>query len=279
LEHNSVLRPLEFLRKSGAITYDVCPLTYGKISPDVIAALIKPNTKMVVVTSASNVTGDAPPLRQIRKAIPEKVLLVCDGAQGAGHIPLRMKETGIDALALAGHKGMMGIQGSGALLFSERMSPRPLLFGGTGSESYSLDMPDFYPDKLEAGTLDFPAIAALFEGVGYLAARGEKTAELLTELSAYLLERLKRISALRIYSRPNACGIVAFAHRNIQSEFLAQALSDKYDIAVRGGLHCAPLAHRALGTEENGLVRVSLSEFNRKKELDILLEALRAIDG
>jgi selenocysteine lyase/cysteine desulfurase len=277
LEHNSVLRPLEYLRKSGKIAYDVCPLTYGKISPEKLASLIKPNTKMVVVTSASNVTGDVPPLSEIRAAIPKEVLFVCDGAQGAGHIPLRMKETGLDALALAGHKGLMGIQGSGALLFSERMAPRPILFGGTGSESYSVDMPEFYPDALEAGTLNFPAISSLFEGLSFLSTHGSKTAETLTEYTAYLLDGLKKLSFLRIYSRPNPCGIVAFAHMNIQSEFLAQELSEKYDIAVRGGLHCAPLVHKALGTDEDGLVRVSFSVFNKKKEIDVLLDALKKI--
>lgn len=277
MEHNSVLRPLERLKKSGVITYDVCPMTDGNISPERFASLIKPDTKMAIVTSASNVTGALPPLDEIRAAIPESVLLVCDGAQGGGHLPLDMRKTGIDALALAGHKGMMGIQGSGALLFSERMNPQSVMFGGTGSESFSLDMPDFYPDALEAGTLAFPAVSSLFEGVVYLTAHGGEIRSKLLSMTEYLLSELKRFPAVRVYSRPNPCGIVAFEHAAIQSEFLAQELSEVYSIAVRGGLHCAPLMHAALGTQENGLVRVSLSAFNHKKEIDALLSALKRI--
>lgn len=277
MEHNSVLRPLERLKKSGVITYDVCPMTDGNISPERFASLIKPDTKMAIVTSASNVTGAIPPLDEIRAAIPESVLLVCDGAQGGGHLPLDMRKTGIDALALAGHKGMMGIQGSGALLFSERMNPQSVMFGGTGSESFSLDMPDFYPDALEAGTLAFPAVSSLFEGVVYLTAHGGEIRSKLLSMTEYLLSGLKRFPAVRVYSRPNPCGIVALEHAAIQSEFLAQELSEVYSIAVRGGLHCAPLMHAALGTQENGLVRVSLSAFNHKKEIDALLSALKRI--
>ena len=277
MEHNSVLRPLERLKKSGVITYDVCPMTDGNISPERFASLIKPDTKMAIVTSASNVTGAIPPLDEIRAAIPESVLLVCDGAQGGGHFPLDMRKTGIDALALAGHKGMMGIQGSGALLFSERMNPQSVMFGGTGSESFSLDMPDFYPDALEAGTLAFPAVSSFFEGVVYLTAHGGEIRSKILSMTEYLLSGLKRFPAVRVYSRPNPCGIVALEHAAIQSEFLAQELSEVYSIAVRGGLHCAPLMHAALGTQENGLVRVSLSAFNHKKEIDALLSALKRI--
>ena len=188
-----------------------------------------------------------------------------------------MRKTGIDALALAGHKGMMGIQGSGALLFSERMNPQSVMFGGTGSESFSLDMPDFYPDALEAGTLAFPAVSSFFEGVVYLTAHGGEIRSKILSMTEYLLSGLKRFPAVRVYSRPNPCGIVALEHAAIQSEFLAQELSEVYSIAVRGGLHCAPLMHAALGTQENGLVRVSLSAFNHKKEIDALLSALKRI--
>ncbi len=277
MEHNSVLRPLEFLAKAGVITYDVCPLTDGNISPENFASLVRPNTKMAIVTSASNVTGTVPPIDKIKAALPERVLFVCDGAQGGGHVPIDMAKTGIDALALAGHKGMMGIQGSGALLFSERMAPRPVMFGGTGSESFSLDMPDFYPDALEAGTIAYPAVASLFEGVTYLDSRGEEISRHLLFLTSYLIESLKRLTPYRCYSQPNPCGIVSFSHREIQSEFLAGELSDTYSVAVRGGLHCAPLMHEALGTSDGGLVRVSFSHFNQKEEIDVLLRALKKI--
>ena len=122
-EHNSVLRPLEFLKKSGVITYDVCKSENVQDLPKQISALMRKNTRLVAVTTASNVTGDIPPIDAIKRALPPSVLLLCDGAQGAGHIPISMKKTGIDFLALAGHKALFGIQGSGALLFSHRVNP------------------------------------------------------------------------------------------------------------------------------------------------------------
>ena len=280
MEHNSVLRPLHHLQKSGVIEYDVCPLNAEKsISPSDIARLIKPNTKLVAVTASSNVTGATPPIREIRKAIPQSVLLLCDGAQGAGHIPLRMQAQGIDLLTLAGHKGLFAIQGSGALLFSERVEPSPILFGGTGSMSLSLDSPDFYPDRLEAGTLSFPAVSSLLEGVRFLSLQEKEITKKTTALTEYFLRGLQSLPAYVSYSEPNPCGIVAFAHEQLQSETIASALSTRYSIAVRGGLHCAPLMHEALGTLDNGLVRASFSHFNSTREVILLLKALGEIDG
>lgn len=278
MEHNSVLRPLERLQRAGIITYDVCALSKsGNVTPQAIASCIKPNTRLVAVTAASNVTGTPPPLKSIRAAIPQSVLFLCDGAQGGGHIPIDMQGAGIDLLTLAGHKGLMAIQGSGALLFSERIDPQPLMLGGTGSISTSLDMPDFYPDALEAGTVSYPAILSLLEGVRYLAERFDSVRERTFSLTAYLIERLQKIANYRLYSKPNASGIVAFAHERLQSEYIASALSSRFDIAVRGGLHCAPLMHEALATIENGLVRVSFSHFNCESEIDELLLALNTL--
>ena len=183
----------------------------------------------------------------------------------------------IDALAVAGHKGMCGIQGSGALLLSERFSPPPLLYGGTGSESANPDMPAFYPDRLEAGTISFPAAASLTEGALYLMPRLGEVGARIAALTEQLLCGLQSIAGIRTYSKPNPYGIVAFACDAVSSEFFAQALSDGYEIAVRGGLHCAPLMHRGLGTFETGLVRASLSEFNTETEVKTFLEAVREI--
>ena len=270
------MRPLEHLKRAGVITYDVAPLTEGKLLPERVAALVKPNTRAVYVTSASNVTGETPPLAAIRALLPERVLLIVDGAQGAGHIPISMKNMGIDALAVAGHKGMHAIQGAAAPLFSERLSPEPILFGGTGSESHDLGMPKFYPDRLESGTLSYPAIASLFEGALLVRARREAHAEQLTRLTAALFGRLREFPGIRPYFSPNPCGIASFALERLQSEEVAQAL-DRLGIAVRGGLHCAPLAHRALGTFPDGLVRVSFSPFQGMREVGALISALRRI--
>ena len=192
-------------------------------------------------------------------------------------MPLRMRELGVDLLALAGHKGLMAIQGSGALLFSNRVDPTPLLFGGTGSLSVELEMPDFYPDALEAGTISFPAVVSMLEGVRFVSQRERQHRAHLLSLTAYFLGGLKALSTYRAYSRPNACGIVAFKSEKRDSEQVAEILSQEYDIAVRGGLHCAPLMHGALSTLDGGLVRVSFSAFNSEKEVDELLFALERI--
>ena len=277
LEHNSVLRPLHYLQEQGIITYDVCPLEKGELRPERVAGLCRPNTKAAVITAASNVTGYAPDLTAIKATLPQNTLLYVDGAQAGGHIPLKMQGAGIDAIALAGHKGLLGVQGSGALILSERVSPTPLLFGGTGSVSTQLTMPQFYPDALEAGTLNYPAILALFEGVNYLTVHQTEITERLTRLTAALIRGLKKLPRVRIYSRPNPSGIVAFEHDERPSEYLAMLLSQKYDIAVRGGLHCAPLAHKSLKTNEDGLVRVSFGYQNTEKDVESLLFALHAI--
>ena len=275
MEHNSVLRPLEFLQKQGVISYEVCPLDeHGDLDFKALAALVTPQTRLVAISTASNVTGATPNLARLREILPTQTLLLCDGAQGAGHFPIDMQTHDIDFLTLAGHKGLMGIQGSGALLFSERVDPTPILYGGTGSISLSLDMPDFYPDCLEAGTLSFPAIVSLFEGVNYVNARLEEIGTRCLTLTKYLLNGLKRLPNYKPYSKPNPCGIVAFQHAFLQSEQLAEILSARYSIAVRGGLHCAPLMHEALGSLDGGLTRVSFSHFNTENEIDELLCAL-----
>lgn len=282
MEHNSVLRPLEYLKKLGVITYDVCPLSKDpaykdNIAPHDLLALIKPNTRMVALTTASNVTGTTPPIKEIRAALPKDVLLLCDGAQGAGHLDIDMKKWGVDLLTVAGHKGMQAIQGSGALLFSERVDPTPIMYGGTGSVSVSLDPPDFYPDALEAGTLAFPAIISLLEGTRYIAAHEKRIRARIFMLTKSLCAGLEKLSHYALYSTPNPCGIVAFAHRTYPSEQIADMLSEEYNIAVRGGLHCAPLMHENLNSLENGLIRVSFSHFNSETEVFELLSALRKI--
>ncbi len=277
LEHNSVLRPLEYLKRSGVIEYSVAPLENGKILPETVAALVKSNTKMCCMTSASNVTGYSPDLLAVRKRLPEQVLFAVDGAQGAGHLPLPMKALGIDALALAGHKGMGAVQGAGALLFSERINPRPVLFGGTGSESFNLGMPEYYPDALESGTLNYPAICSLFEGALLVKARQQRDAQILTKLTGAVYTALAAEPDYTPYFQPNPCGIASFASSKIPSQELAEILSERFGIAVRGGLHCAPLIHKALGTFPEGLVRASFSAFQSMREVNALVSALRRI--
>lgn len=276
-EHNSVLRPLYWLEGAGEIELTVVRAEGGTVSPRAIADACRENTVAAAFTLASNVTGAEIDPAAVRRLLPAEVLTVCDGAQAGGHIPVDMKGSGIDALCLAGHKGLHGIQGSGALLLSERFSPPPLLHGGSGSESERRAMPAFYPDRLEAGTLSCPAAAALREGILYLMPRMEQNAAHLLRLTSLLAEGLETVRGISLYSRPNRCGILSFRSARMSSELLAQELSDGYGIAVRGGLHCAPLMHRALGTLGEGLVRASLSEFNTEEEVRAFVRAVREI--
>ncbi len=262
-EHNSVLRPIEFLKREGAEVAYIPLDSRGEI--DLIA--LERETKsaegkeiLAVMTLASNVTGISLDVAAIRKILPEGAILICDGAQACGHVPVDVG-AGIDALAVAGHKGMLGVQGSGALILSERFSPYPILFGGTGSESYNLNMPDFYPDRLESGTLNYPAIISLAEGANYLKEHMGEHVKFMAQLMEEAHGLLGEIKGVKLYSRPNPFGIVAFGIDDMQSERAAYRLSEDYGICVRGGLHCAPKMHEALGSE--GLIRASFSPFNK----------------
>ncbi len=276
-EHNSVLRPLQYLENNGVIV-ELAPLNRrGEVDLAVLASMVHADTKAVIISLASNVTGACPDISRLRSAIPPRTLLICDGAQACGHIPVHMKEWGIDALAVAGHKGMYGIQGSGALLFSDRLDPLPLIYGGTGSESSNLNMPEFYPDRLESGTINYPAIVSLAEGVLYLKSHFNEERDKLFHLVSLMHESLGKLPFVRLYSRPNYVGIVAFSVQGMGSEQAAYRLSEEYLVCVRGGLHCAPLMHEALGTKDEGLVRASLSPFNTEKEIELFVSAIRGI--
>lgn len=278
MEHNSVLRPLKALERAGRAELTILGLNgQGTVSAEAFAGAVKSNTRAAVFTLASNVTGAHIDPAAVRAALPENVLVLCDGAQACGHMPVDMRAQGIDALCVAGHKGMHGIAGSGALLFSERFDPAPFMYGGSGSESANPDMPSFYPDRLEAGTLNYPAAMSLMEGALYLKTHMADAAAYICELTRTLVGGLRQIPGIRVYSLPNPFGIAAFGCDSLQSEFFAQELSDRFDIAVRGGLHCAPLMHEALGSGSGGLVRASVSEFNTPHEAHMFLLAAEKI--
>ena len=274
-EHNSVLRPLKYLEGAG-VTVRYVPLDKnGKIDLKAFASLADDFTTAAVVTLASNVTGIAPDICAVKRLLPPSAALICDGAQACGHVNIDITSLGIDALAVAGHKGLLGIQGSGALIMSERFSPRPVMFGGTGSASYSLDMPAFYPDMLEAGTLNYPAIVALGEGVLYLKPRLYEHIDYMVYLTEMVINGLAENANVKVYSRANPFGIVAFDVEGLPSEEVAARLSSEYSVCVRAGLHCAPLMHGALGS--SGLVRASLSPFNTKGEALYFLKAVAEV--
>lgn len=277
-EHNSVLRPLFHLQKSGIISLDVVFPEEGKNIAQSVAERLTDDTCLLVATTVSNVTGEILPVKLLGALAKSRgITFLADGAQGAGHIPLNLEKDNISMLAVPAHKGLYGIMGLGALMFSEKTEIRPLIFGGTGSESFSTDQPSGYPERLEAGTLNLPAIAALKEGVNYIKDNVESFGEKLVFSTDKIITEIKNIRGVKCYSSPNETGIVAFKFDNVPSAEAADIFNSEYDVAVRGGLHCAPLAHKHLGTSEEGLIRASLSVQNGASEISRFLYAVKKI--
>lgn len=279
-EHNSVLRPLTALQNQGLIEFDVAAPQAEKSLSLSIKEKIKPNTYLIIATAVSNVTGYELPLKEIGEIARENHLLfLVDGAQGGGHIDMNMKNLNINMLALAGHKGLYGIMGSGALIIDQSTNPNPLIYGGTGSESFNLNQPSCYPERLEAGTLNLPAIAALGEGVNFLSKNLKSFGEHLLDSTARLIQGISAIPGATCYSKPNRAGICAFKLEKMQSSEVADLLNVDFDVAVRGGLHCAPLAHKHLKTDKEGLVRASLAVQNSSREINYFISAVNKISN
>ena len=278
-EHNSVLRPLFTLKNKGIISLDVVSPTEEKTIDQAIKEKITDKTYLIVCTAISNVTGETLPISSIGKIAKDAgALFLVDGAQGGGHMNLDIKENNVSMLALAGHKGLYGIMGSGVLIIDEGVEVEPLLYGGTGSESFNLTQPRCYPERLEAGTLNLPAIAALNEGVRFIHKNGKSFSKHLYSATTSVIEGLKKIPSIRIFSNPNTAGIIAFSLPQPSSE-IADLLNSEYDIAVRGGLHCAPLIHKFLNTDKDGLVRVSLAVQYSSREINYFLRAISEINS
>ncbi len=278
LEHNSVLRPLNYLKSRNFINLDVVYPERGKELYEQIKEKISPNTYLIVCTAVSNVTGYPLPIKEIGEICKEKeIIFLVDGAQGGGHIPLNMGELNINMLSLAGHKSLYGIMGSGALLIDKDTEVSPIMHGGTGTQSFNIFQPREYPEKLECGTLNLPAIMALLEGVRFVRKNIDNFAKHLLSATTRLIDGLKQISSVKIYSQPNSSGIVAFSIEQKESTEIADVLNRDYDVAVRGGIHCAPLTHKLLGTENSGLVRVSLAVQNSNREIDYFIKAIKTI--
>lgn len=274
-EHNAVTRPLHCME---GVTVKVA--TGPLFQPDQIyrrfEEQLTDEVSLVVCNHVSNVFGYILPVERIAALCRSRgVPFILDASQSAGVIPIRMEELGAAFIAMPGHKGLYGPQGTGLLLCGAEA--KPLLEGGTGSLSALQTMPDFLPDRLEAGTHNIPGIAGLLEGVRYVKKRGEAAImdheRLLTFRAA---EGLMRIPGVRVYAshRP-VCqgGVLSFTVRDMDCEAVGEALGDK-DIAVRCGLHCAPLAHQSAGTLDTGTVRASFSAFNTAGEVDRFLRAV-----
>lgn len=274
-EHNSVLRPLFRLKEKGIILLDVVTAESPNKITEAIKSKINKHTGMVVLNALSNVTGDVLPFHEVGLLCEEFGLTyIVDGAQAGGHIPIDVENDKIHALSLACHKGLYGIMGSGALILRKDFDLEPLIVGGTGSESFNLLHPTTYPDKLESGTLNLPAIAALTESARYVKANMKSFATLLLNHTRLLIDGLSKMDKITVMSKPNPAGIVSFKVDDIASTDVADFLSEKYDIAVRSGIHCAPLLHQYLGTVDVGLTRASLSVQNTTREIRCFLSAV-----
>lgn len=278
-EHNSSLRPLFELEKQGKIELTiVSPKNKEKITRKDIEPHIKENTYMIVSTHVSNVDGAETDIENIGKLCHEHNLLyLVDAAQSAGHKKIDMKKNHINFLALAGHKGLYGIQGVGALLINGNTLPKPIKFGGTGTQSISVYQPTEIPECLESGTIATPNILALNAGLNFVKKHEKEIESKEKELTAYTINQLKKIKNIVVYtSEENLNGVIAFNHKNFDSNEVAEYLNLN-GICVRGGIQCAPLKHKYLCTEKTGIVRVSLSYFNTKKDIDYLISELYKI--
>ena len=281
LEHNSVLRQLAHLNSSGAIRLTILqPGSDGTVAAAQFERAISPDTSLVICTHASNVTGAIQPVAEIGALCRARgVRFVLDAAQTAGIIPINVKAIGCDLAAMPGHKGLYGPMGTGALYIADGVDVQPLRRGGTGSSSQSVYQPDEMPERLESGTLNLPGIAGLRAGIEFVMQRGDAARKSERVLVEKLLFGLKTIPNARILGPQSAAGrvgVVSFNIGSMPSTDVADALNSR-GIAVRAGLHCAPLAHEHYGTLEQGAVRVSLGAFNTEAEIDNLLNALRKI--
>jgi len=280
LEHNSVLRPLWHLHKNG-VEVSVVPVCFEDDEKTVerILKSIRENTKAIVCTQCSNVCGLVLPVERLALRKPRNVLLIVDGAQGAGSLPIDVVKVGVDYYCAPSHKGLLGPQGGGVILVNNR-PPRPLVFGGTGTESMNPEQPIQLPERLEGGTVPTPICAGMLAAAKYLDRMGvSKIREHKRELTAYVYQELSRLPGVEAYMLPYAqrcIGVVPFTVRGQNSGETVERL-DQAGICARGGLHCSPLFHRRMGTTERGMVRISFGAFNTAREVDFLIKNLKKL--
>ena len=281
LEHNSVLRPLWHLRKSGvdvtvvSVDFEDDEKTVEKMMRNICS-----RTKAIVCTQSSNVCGKILPIKQIAERRPSGVRLIVDGSQGAGTLPINVVEDGIDYYCAPSHKGLMGPQGGGILLVNN-MPPKPLVLGGTGIEGANPEQPRQLPESLESGTLATPICAGMKAGIAFIKKMGmEHLYDHKRALTDYAYDELKRLDNLELYMYPykDTCiGVIPLNVRGMDSSRVVEYL-DRKNIYVRGGIHCSPLFHKRFGTIERGMVRLSFGCFNSDREVDELVRALKKIN-
>ena len=276
-EHNAVLRPLQHLKAEGIIDYSVIDRRDLNLSAkELYEKYVKKNTKVLALTFASNLTGRIVFREDWFNFFKNKgITTFLDSSQGAGKCPLNMANQGIDFLAFTGHKDLFGIPGVGGLCCESNEQIRPLIQGGTGIHGESYVNPNVFPEGLEAGTLNMPAIWGLKTSIDYIRKNSVEIRCREKQLMTHLLNGLKKNDSINVYDlREDRVSTCCFTVNN-QSTDQTVLMLDKEGICVRGGIHCAILAHEAIGTVRSGAVRISLSYYNTEEEIDILLQTLR----
>ncbi len=281
-EHNSVLRPLHLLSLAGA---EVSYIPAGKDGVPIYSAvtsMIKANTKAVITTHASNVTGNIADLASISEICRQNgLLLIVDGAQSAGCMNVDVQGSGIDVFCFTGHKGLMGPQGTGGVYVRPGIKIRPLKSGGSGIHSYDPLHPSVMPDALEAGTLNCHGIAGLSAAADFISSEGiARISQKEAALADMLYNELCSVPNIKIYGQFGGikrAPIISLNIDSLDSGYVCEILSEKYNIAARGGAHCAPMLHKALGTVKQGAVRLSFGYFNTVADVQAAADALRSI--
>ena len=282
MEHNSVLRPLYRKEKEGVeLTIVPCD-ERGRLCLDVLQGSIRQDTKALVCTHASNLTGNVNDLEKLGSLCHENgTLFVVDAAQSAGLLPIDMERMQIDVLCFSGHKGLLGPQGMGGICVREGVKLKPFRVGGTGIRTFDKEQPDEMPTLLEAGTLNMPGIAGLLAGVEYVLEKG--TDAIFRQADAYaraFYEGVRNLPGIQVYGDFEAAlrtPVVTLNLKDYDSAAVADELMQRFDIAVRSGGHCAPLMHKALKTGKQGAVRFSFSHFNTMEEVQEAVKAMRIL--
>lgn len=278
-EHNAVTRPLAALQADVAVA-DV-PLFHSERVASAFRRCLRPGTQAVICNHVSNVFGFIQPVEEVAALCREQgIPFIVDASQSAGVIPLDMEGLGAAYIAMPGHKGLYGPQGTGVLLCGEGMVSKPLLEGGTGTLSLLQEMPDFLPDRLEAGTQNMPGIAGLLAGVRHIRERGEGNIfRKERQLALMAAELLGELPGVRVYAAPglrDQAGVLSFTAEGWDCETLAEKLGEA-GIALRAGLHCSPLAHRTAGTIASGTVRISFSDFSTPQDVGRFFEEVKRL--
>ena len=285
MEHNSVLRPLNYLKDIGLQVDYVEADKNGNLNYEQFNSFVKENTKAIIMNHCSNVTGNIFDIDQVGKiAFENNLAFIVDAAQSAGLVDINMKNSNIDVLCFTGHKSLLGPQGTGGLCINPKINIRATKSGGTGIQSFNSHQPDQLPSKLEAGTLNAHGIAGLASAVKYINKVGlSNLRKHELETAKYFYEKLTEIDDITVYgdfaSFDNRTAIVSFNLKDLDSGIVSDKLSTNYGICIRSGAHCAPLVHKHFGTEDRGMVRFSFSAKNTKSEVDIAIDALNEINS